>query len=52
VHFTPLNQWASLRDALEKKPETDFCLVLVEIFRNGWNLLNEEVFRVYDFVNK
>jgi metal-dependent HD superfamily phosphatase/phosphodiesterase len=25
---------------------------VVEIFKNGWNLLSEEIFRIYDFVNK
>ena len=31
VAFTPQKQWASLREALEKKSETDLCLVLVEM---------------------
>ena len=31
VAFTPQNQWASLRDALEKKSETDLCCILVEM---------------------
>jgi len=31
VVFTPQNQWASLRDALEKKSYSDVCLVLVEM---------------------
>ena len=31
VHFTPQKQWAALSAALEKKSETDLCLVLVEM---------------------
>jgi hypothetical protein len=29
-----------------------FSEAVVEIFKNGWNLVSEEIFKIYSFVNK
>ncbi|MDD5156177.1 MAG: recombinase family protein, partial [Candidatus Omnitrophica bacterium] len=47
VVFTPQNQWAALSAAQKKFPETDLCLVLVDIRDKSWHPIYTEVTELY-----